>query len=163
YAVGIKNICFSEGFDDYSTARLRVQVIGGEPTVSVHTAAAEVGQGLVTVEQQIVRTELGVRRVVIMPADTGVGSGGSTSASRQTYMTGGAVRAACEAVRERILRLAVHRLGHARHGLSLAGGKICSERDGMLADLVELLGDEVIDETVEWRHRPTTEIDPDTG
>ena len=59
--VGIKNICFSEGFDDYSTARVRLELAGGEPLALVHTAAAEVGQGLVTVQAQIARTELGVR------------------------------------------------------------------------------------------------------
>ena len=49
YAVAYKNVGFSEGFDDYSTARVRLEVVNGEPTVTVHTAAAEVGQGLVTV------------------------------------------------------------------------------------------------------------------
>jgi CO/xanthine dehydrogenase Mo-binding subunit len=88
YAVGYKNVGFSEGYDDYSTARVRLEVAGGEPVVTVHTAAAEVGQGLVTIEQQICRTELGVDRVLINPKDTRVGSGGSTSASRQTYVTG---------------------------------------------------------------------------
>ena len=37
YAVGIKNICFSEGFDDYSTARVRLELAGGEPVAQVHT------------------------------------------------------------------------------------------------------------------------------
>src|SRR5919197_2704547 len=101
YAVGYKNVGYSEGFDDYSTARVRLSVVGGEPLVEVHTAAAEVGQGLVTVQAQIARTELGVERVIVLDADTAVGSAGSTSASRQTYVTGGAVKAACEAVRER--------------------------------------------------------------
>ena len=36
----------------------------------------------------------------MLPADTQVGSAGSSSASRQTHMTGGAVQAACRAVRE---------------------------------------------------------------
>ncbi|MGW3731422.1 molybdopterin cofactor-binding domain-containing protein, partial [Streptomyces sp. NPDC000851] len=49
YAVGIKNVGFSEGFDDYSTARVRMEVVGGEPVATVHTAMAEVGQGGVTV------------------------------------------------------------------------------------------------------------------
>ena len=31
YAVGFKNIGFSEGFDDYSTARVRLSIAGGEP------------------------------------------------------------------------------------------------------------------------------------
>ena len=103
YAVTYKNVGFSEGFDDYSTARVRLEMTGGEAVATVHTAAAEVGQGLITVEQQICRTELGVERVVVHPKDTSVGSGGSTSASRQTYVTGGAVKAACEAVRAAVL------------------------------------------------------------
>ena len=59
YAVGFKNVGFSEGFDDYSTARVKLSLAGGEPLVEVHTAACEVGQGLVTVMGQIARTELG--------------------------------------------------------------------------------------------------------
>ena len=102
YAVGYKNIGYSEGFDDYSTARVRLSLVHGEPLAEVHTAAAEVGQGLVTVQAQIARTELGVERVVVLPADTQVGTAGSSSASRQTMMTGGAVKAACEAVREEL-------------------------------------------------------------
>ncbi|HUQ59294.1 molybdopterin cofactor-binding domain-containing protein, partial [Lentzea sp.] len=102
YAVGIKNICFSEGYDDYSTARVRVSMVNGELAAAVHTAACEVGQGLVTIMQQIVRTELGIERVTVLPMDTTIGNGGSTSASRQTYVTGGAVKAACALVRDRL-------------------------------------------------------------
>jgi xanthine dehydrogenase D subunit len=163
YAVGIKNVCFSEGFDDYSTARLRLEVVGAEPSAMVHTAAAEVGQGLVTVQQQIVRTELGVRQVTVHPADTTVGNGGSSSASRQTYVTGGAVKAVCEAVRARVLTMAAQRYGVPRRELSLVDGKVVAERDGVLGDLVDVLGDTVIEETTEWRHRATEPIDPVTG
>ena len=113
YAVTYKNVGFSEGFDDYSTARVRLEMTGGEAVATVHTAAAEVGQGLITVEQQICRTELGVERVVVPPKDTSVGSGGSTSASRQTYVTGGAVKAACEAVRAAVLERAALRAAPA--------------------------------------------------
>jgi xanthine dehydrogenase D subunit len=163
YAVGYKNVGFSEGYDDYSTARVRLEVTGGEPVVTVHTAAAEVGQGLVTIEQQICRTELGVDRVVINPKDTRVGSGGSTSASRQTYVTGGAVKAACERVRERVLGLAQRRLGRTVAGLRLAGGCVVSDAEEPLATITEIVGGEVIEETVEWRHRPTHPVDPETG
>src|SRR5437667_5250492 len=99
YAVGFKNIGYSEGFKDYSTARVRLFVKDGKARVEVHTAAAEVGQGLVTVQAQIAGTELGVNDVVVLDADTNVGSAGSSSASRQTYITGGAVKTACDAVR----------------------------------------------------------------
>ena len=147
YAVGIKNVCFSEGFDDCSTARVRLELIGGEPTAQVQTAAAEVGQGLVTVLTQIARTELGVERVVLLPADTSVGSAGSSSASRQTYVTGGAVRAACQAVREQLDRRADPR---------------SPRPDASRPGLAGLLG-EPAEATVTWRHRPTHPLDPDTG
>lgn len=100
YGVGLKNICYSEGFDDYSTAGVRLELIDGQTVAFVHTAAAEVGQGHWSLQAQIVRTELGVDRVELLPNDTKAGSAGSSSASRQSYMTGGAVKAACEAVRE---------------------------------------------------------------
>jgi xanthine dehydrogenase D subunit len=163
YAVAYKNIGFSEGFDDYSTARVRLEVVNGEPTVTVHTAAAEVGQGLVTVEQQIARTELAVDRVVVHSKDTQVGSGGSTSASRQTYVTGGAIKAACEKVREVVLGMAQRQVGHTIAGLRLEGGKVVSDGEGVVAALVDVLGDRVVEETLEWRHRPTEAIDPETG
>ncbi|TDQ54449.1 molybdopterin cofactor-binding domain-containing protein [Actinorugispora endophytica] len=164
YAVGMKNLCFSEGFDDYSTARVRLESVGGGPAVTVHTAAAEVGQGLVTVQGQIARTELGVERVTVLPADTRVGSAGSSSASRQTYMTGGAVKAACEAVRERVLALARER-GPVPPGarLSLSGGAVVSASGDVLVPLAELLDGSPVEETREYHHRATRMVDPVNG
>ncbi len=162
YGIGIKNVGYGEGVDDYSTARVRLEVIGGEPTVLVHTAAAEMGQGIVTIQQQTARTELGVEKVTIHPADTSVGSAGSSSASRQTYVTGGAVKAACEQIREALFR----RLPDAVRGagrLRLEGGKLFTPDDEAIADLRDVIGDEPIERTVEWRHRPTEEPDANTG
>ncbi|WP_127354537.1 xanthine dehydrogenase family protein molybdopterin-binding subunit [Actinacidiphila soli] len=168
YAVGIKNVGFSEGFDDYSTARVRLEVIAGEPVATVHTAMAEVGQGGVTVHAQIARTELGVTQVTINPADTQVGSAGSTSASRQTYVTGGAVRHSCEAVREKVLERGRAKFGTyhpawATAELLLEGGKVVTDGGEVLADLVDVLGEEAIDLELEWRHRPTEPFDLRTG
>ncbi|MEY9873955.1 xanthine dehydrogenase D subunit [Streptacidiphilus sp. MAP12-33] len=163
YAVGIKNVGFSEGFDDYSTARVRLEVIGGEPVAMVHTAMAEVGQGGVTVHGQIARTELGVERVTIHPANTEVGSAGSTSASRQTYMTGGAVKLAAEAVRNELLALGRKRYGWDYNDLSLVGGKVVSASAGALVPIADLLGDSAIDLTREHHHRPTVPFDKETG
>ncbi|MEU9762944.1 xanthine dehydrogenase subunit D [Streptomyces sp. NPDC047985] len=168
YAVGIKNVGFSEGFDDYSTARVRMQVIGGEPVATVHTAMAEVGQGGVTVHAQIARTELGVARVTIQPADTRVGSAGSTSASRQTYVTGGAVKHACEAVREKILELGRRRFGPyhpawATAELRLEDGKVVTDGGEALAALADVLEGESVEAELEWRHRPTEPFDLRTG
>ncbi|HEY2056937.1 xanthine dehydrogenase subunit D [Amycolatopsis sp. NBC_01480] len=158
YAVGIKNVCFSEGFDDYSTARVRLQLVGGEPAATVHTAACEVGQGLVTIMQQIVRTELGVEQVTVLPMDTSIGNGGSTSASRQSYVTGGAVQAACAAVRARLLE---SQALPAR--TRVVGGKLVDVAGSVVGDLAALLDSASFDETVEWRHRPTQPLDPETG
>ncbi len=163
YAVAYKNVAFSEGYDDYSTARVRLAIVGGRPSVTVHTAAAEVGQGLVTVEQQICRTELGVEQVVVAPSDTQVGSAGSSSASRQTYVTGGAVQAACESVRRHVLARAAALLGRGVDDLRLEGGHVVTASGDVSTSLVDLLGDDVVEDTVEWRHRPTYAIDPETG
>ncbi len=99
FALGFKNIAYSEGFDDASEATVTLRPGPDGPVAVVHTAAVEYGQGLTTVLGQIVRTELGVDEVVFEPASVEVGSAGSTSASRQTTMTGGAVLGACREVR----------------------------------------------------------------
>ncbi|MGW1467544.1 xanthine dehydrogenase subunit D [Streptomyces sp. NPDC002308] len=168
YAVGLKNVGFSEGFDDYSTARVRMEVINGEAVATVHTAMAEVGQGGVTVHAQIARTELGVGQVTIQPADTRVGSAGSTSASRQTYVTGGAIKNSCEAVRERVLELGRRKFGTyhpawATAELLLENGKVVTDGGEALAGLAEVLGDEAIEVELEWHHRPTQSFDIRTG
>jgi CO/xanthine dehydrogenase Mo-binding subunit len=166
YAVGFKNVGYSEGFNDYSTARVRLSVVGGRPQVEVHTAAAEVGQGLVTVQAQIAGTELGVSDVVVLNADTRVGSSGSSSASRQTYITGGAVKAACEAVRERVLALADLELGRKTDktdGLRLENDSVVFPDGTEIVSLTTLLGEEVIEETREFRPRKTTRLDLETG
>ncbi|MEV6332029.1 molybdopterin cofactor-binding domain-containing protein [Streptomyces sp. NPDC051909] len=168
YAVGIKNVGFSEGFDDYSTAKIRMEVINGEAVATVHTAAAEVGQGGVTIHAQIARTELGVQQVTIHPADTQVGSAGSTSAGRQTYMTGGAIKNSCELVREKVLEIGRRKFGSyhpawANAELLLEGGKVVTDDGEALASLVDVLEDEVIEIEEEWRHRPTEAFDLVTG
>jgi xanthine dehydrogenase D subunit len=158
YAVGYKNVGFSAGFDDYSTARVTLSVEAGEPLVAVHTAAAEVGQGLITLEAQIARTELGVEKVAVPQADTRVGSAGSTSASRQSYVTGAAIKQACETIRERVFERVREEFGEEPQGLSIEGGKVVANGH-MIVALSELLGGEEIEETVEFHHRPTGPLD----
>jgi CO/xanthine dehydrogenase Mo-binding subunit len=103
FAVGFKNVCYSEGFDDYCTARVRIRADG---SAEVHCAAAEVGQGVSDVILQVARLELGAGDVELASGSTAeVGSAGSASASRMTWMAAGAVQAACRAAvdeRERL-------------------------------------------------------------
>ncbi|MEU7010330.1 xanthine dehydrogenase subunit D [Streptomyces sp. NPDC046332] len=168
YAVGIKNVGFSEGFDDYSTAKIRMEVINGEAVATVHTAMAEVGQGGVTIHAQIARTELGVQQVTIHPADTQVGSAGSTSAGRQTYMTGGAIKNSCELVREKVLEIGRRKFGSyhpawANAELLLEGGKVVTDGGEALASIADVLEDQAVEIEEEWRHRPTQAFDLVTG
>ena len=162
FAVGFKNIGYSEGFNDYSTARVRLLTKDGKPRVEVHTAAAEVGQGLITVQAQIAGTELGVNDVVVLTADTSVGSAGSSSASRQTYITGGAVKAASEAVRDRVIAMARAEL-RAPSGLHIENDNVVTGTGKLDVPLATLLGDEVIEETREFHPRQTFPLDPETG
>jgi CO/xanthine dehydrogenase Mo-binding subunit len=98
FALGFKNICYSEGFDDYCTARV---VLHADGSAVVHCAAAEVGQGVTNVMLQVAREELGTDDVVLASHTTvTVGSAGSASASRMTWMAAGAVQAACRAALE---------------------------------------------------------------
>jgi CO/xanthine dehydrogenase Mo-binding subunit len=95
FAVGFKNIGYSEGFDDFCAARVLLREDG---PAEVHCAAADVGQGVTDVILQVARTELRRDDVVLAPQTTAsVGSSGSTSASRMTWMAAGAVRDACRA------------------------------------------------------------------
>jgi CO/xanthine dehydrogenase Mo-binding subunit len=142
YAAGFKNIAFSEGYDDPATARVRAETGPDGPRVVVHTAATEVGQGVIGVQEQVARTELGIADVEVVPADTDVAEAGSASASRLTWMIGGAVRAACRAVAEELERRSAERPG---------------------ASVEELLQDDPVEAERTFRHAPTTELDPETG
>ncbi|MCU1454318.1 MAG: pucD [Acidimicrobiales bacterium] len=123
FAVGFKNLMYAEGYMDGSEAAC-VLVDG---LATVQCAAAEVGQGFVTLAQQIARTVLGVERVLVAPAETAsMGSAGSTSASRQTWMSGGAVEQACLAVRDQLLAHVASTLGCAAADLEIVGGAIRS-------------------------------------
>jgi CO/xanthine dehydrogenase Mo-binding subunit len=136
FAVGFKNVCYSHGFDDYCSARVRlVADAAGELLAEVHCAAAEVGQGVTNVIVQVARTELELENVVLAPHTTAsVDSAGSSSASRMTWMASGAVQAACRAAREEL---------EERGGTLAAGGEIDVERV--------------------YRHPQTWPLDPETG
>jgi CO/xanthine dehydrogenase Mo-binding subunit len=136
FAVGFKNIGYSEGFDDYTAARVRLFADpGGELTAEVHCAAAEVGQGVTNVIVQTVRTELELENVLLAPHTTSsVDSAGSSSASRMTWMASGAVQTACRAVKDELDR---------RGGRLAPGEEIDLERT--------------------YRHPRTFPLDPETG
>jgi xanthine dehydrogenase D subunit len=166
YGIGFKAGGMPEGLRDYSTAQVAVSVSGQDVVAEVRTAGAEVGQGLTTVVAQIVHSELGIRSVAVLPADTTVGSAGSSSASRQTYMTGGAVREACRAVRTELLELAHDMWGHEcpwlleqGHAVTFGEGGLFDERGEKLGTLAELVGERVVEHVRRFDHEPTTALD----
>jgi CO/xanthine dehydrogenase Mo-binding subunit len=142
FAAGFKNVCYSHGFDDSCDARVRLERDGDGPIAHVHTAAAEVGQGVVTIQLQIARTELGIERVIVDNADTQIGSAGSSSASRQTWMTGAAVRAACDLVNAELDRRARDR--------------------GIPRDRLATLLDTPIEHRITYRHKATEPLNDGT-
>lgn len=150
YAVSIKNLQFAEGFDDYAEAEVEITAEG----VVVHTAAIEVGQGMVTVLGQIIRSTLGIQDVRIAFDHTSrIGSAGSTSASRQTQMTGGAVWRTAGALRQRLLEL------HDGDDLSAEGVWRGGE---LVAPMSEVLVNGPVSERLLFRH-PGTEEPDDQG
>jgi CO/xanthine dehydrogenase Mo-binding subunit len=155
WGVAIKNLMYSEGFDDYSTARCRL----ADGVATLKFATAEVGQGFVTIAAQIARSILGVDDVVLDPIDTHVGSAGSTSASRQTWMSGGAVDAACRSVRERLFEhvAAVHGLDPMC--LAIDETDVVDVVSGWRMPVADATAGVEIDETVEYRHPATEDLD----
>ncbi len=143
YAINVKNLAFSEAFDDFSEARAVMTTDG----VEIHTAAMEVGQGLVTLCQQIARTVLGTDDVEVMWDDTSsIGSAGSTSASRQTQMTGGAVHAASVGLRDKILD------AHGGDELSYDG---VYRRGELVATIDQICAEGPVKHHVQFRHPET--------
>ena len=150
YALGIKNFAFSEAFDDFSEARIIINPAGAE----VHTAAVEVGQGLISVLQQIARTALGMENVIVVFDDTGqIGSAGSTSASRQTQVSGRAVLDASTALRAQILE--------RYHGDDLDDRGVWKDGE-MVASLDEVCADGPVEYHIRYRH-PATEPTDENG
>jgi xanthine dehydrogenase D subunit len=156
-AVGYKNLMYSEGFDDTSEARARLA--GGVATVSI--AVAEVGQGFVTIAGQIARTVLGCDAVVLEPPDSVLmGSAGSSSASRQTWMSGGAVERACRLVAEQVRSAYARRLGLAPEAVTLTDdGHLVSAEGGPAVTVAEAAGDVSFEASAVHRHRPTVPLD----
>jgi xanthine dehydrogenase D subunit len=155
WGVSIKNIMYSEGFDDYATARCILK----NGSVVLKFATSEVGQGFVTIAPQIARSVLGVDDVTCDSIDTDIGSAGSTSASRQTWMSGGAVDGACRMVRERLFEMVgkEHNIDPLR--LAIDDTDIIDTIGTLRVSVAEASRNVTISETFEHHHRPTEDLD----
>ena len=155
WGVSMKNLMYSEGFDDYATARCTLK----DGVASLKFATSEVGQGFVTLAPQIARSVLGVDEVILEPIDTQIGSAGSTSASRQTWMSGGAVDGACRLVRERLFHHVglMHSIDPIR--LVIDGTDVVDQVGTFRVSVAEASEGIEISEIFEHHHRATEELD----
>ena len=155
WGVSIKNLMYSETFDDFATARCQLQ----NGVVNLKYATVEVGQGFVILAPQIARSVLGVDQVIIDPVDTRIGSAGSTSASRQTWMSGGAVDGACRLVRQRLFEHVgkIHNIDPLR--LVIEDTDVVDMLGDFRVSVIEASTGVLIEETFEHHHRPTEELD----
>ena len=99
-ASGYKNVCYSFGFPDKATARCELYGGGEIEEAVVKIGVSEVGQGVLAVVGQMAAETLRVpyERVQVVHEDTSeVPEAGSCSASRLSFMSGNAVKLACEA------------------------------------------------------------------
>jgi CO/xanthine dehydrogenase Mo-binding subunit len=130
---GVSNICFGlgygDGFPDASRASVK---FGKDGRLGVYTGGVEFGQGLLNVVGQIAAEELGLplSQVDVIWGDSRGAESGSTSATRQTYFTGNAVRIAASELREQVLDIAGKMLKVHPHELRLAAGKVVGKAAG---------------------------------
>lgn len=101
-ASGFKNTGLGTGTEDSSGAILRLLPAG---RLQIMTAASEVGQGMNATLQLIAAEVLGItpENINVYLMDTTLTpDGGATTASRQTYVTGNAVKNAANELKKRI-------------------------------------------------------------
>ncbi len=120
-----------------STVHLKLDLDGG---VTVHTGAAEIGQGSDTVAAMVVAEVLGIGldrvRVRSRDTDTAPFDLGSYS-SRVTFMMGNAARRAAEELRGQLLSAAARRLGRDPARMVVSDGRVCDAtrpQDGLSFD-----------------------------
>ncbi|HVP11603.1 MAG TPA: xanthine dehydrogenase family protein molybdopterin-binding subunit [Phycisphaerae bacterium] len=124
---GVSAVCFGLGYGDAFPDASRASVkFSSNDRLEVWTGGVEYGQGLLNMVGQIAAEELGVpmSQVDVVWADTArTKEAGSTSATRQTYFTGNAVKiAACE-LRDQVLDIAGKILHVHPNELDLKRGK----------------------------------------
>jgi len=117
------------GVQNPSTAHVEMNAEG---RVTLYTGCADIGQGSTTVLSQIAAQVLGVSPgdLETVVGDTAYTSNaGATSASRQTYISGNAVKDAAENLAEVLLTEGVDLLKKPRTDLVLEGGFVMDKKD----------------------------------
>jgi len=108
----------------HSTAMIKLSEDGG--TVDLFTPAAEIGQGSDTILSMIAAEALGVRLedVKIHSGDTDCGVDLGAYSSRQTLMSGHAVKQAAESVKQQVLEVLANKLNIPVEDMDIKNGLI---------------------------------------
>jgi CO/xanthine dehydrogenase Mo-binding subunit/aerobic-type carbon monoxide dehydrogenase small subunit (CoxS/CutS family) len=158
FAVGYKNTGFGGGASDAASAEVELLADG---TVEARTSSAELGQGLSTVLQMIVSEELDVSpsqvRVLLMDTDL-TPDGGATTASRQTYVSGNAVRLAAASLRQAIISVLAEKIDIPPEDIHFSDGSVnAGSRRFSLKNIVEMMNTEGHQTRVRYEYQaPTT-------
>lgn len=124
FAVAYKNTGFGVGARDAASAEVELLADG---SLIARTSSAEVGQGLSTVLQLVVAEELDVHpsQVQVLLMDTELTpDGGATTASRQTYVSGNAVRLAAQTLRKAISGVLAEKFDLPPENIHFSGGEV---------------------------------------
>lgn len=162
YALG-----YGFGRPDAAAATLE---IGEDGTVTVLSGCAEIGQGSTEVIALVAAEELGIlaEDICVLTADTAITpDAGCTSASRQTYVTGNAVRKAAGIVKQSLLECAGEMLGADPRGISFKkrevfyDGKKTDLTIGAVANYCRSNGHQFIG--MGWFNNTTPDVDHETS
>ena len=156
------------GVQNPATARIEMKTDG---SVTLFTGCADIGQGSTTVLTQIASETLGIN-----PESVQVGVGdtkyttnaGATSASRQTYISGNAVKDAAEKLANVLLTEAVNKLRAPKSSLVFENGEIivavAPEKRVGLSWLAKRASDKGVSLSWQGYFDPETiPLDPKTG
>lgn len=151
FALGVKNHLYGEGVREHSWASLTLNRNG----ITVSSAASECGQGILSVLRQVVYDSFPGVPVKIEEPNTFMQYSGSSSASRQSWMSGSAVAGACRAMLSRLADFL------NVESVSINAGLIVANAKSFRID--EVVGYEEITVDFEYDAPPTQHGDPLNG
>jgi CO/xanthine dehydrogenase Mo-binding subunit len=154
FAVAYKNTGFGMGAKDAASAEIELLADG---TLEARTSSAEVGQGLSTVLQLVVAEEMNVLpsqvRILLMDTDL-TPDGGATTASRQTYVSGNAVRLATQTLRKAISGVLAEKYDLAPDEIHFFDGEVTvNNRHLSLAEVVNIINEEGREARVRYEYQ----------
>ncbi len=156
------------GVQNPSTAKIKMDLAG---RVTLYTGCAEIGQGSTTILAQIAAEVLGIRpeQIRLFVADTRcTTNAGATSASRQTYISGNAVKQAAEKLAAVLLTEAVNQLRRPKSALVFKDGFVKDSADENCCIAFSQLAQSASQKGIplKWKgyfDPETVPLDPETG